>query len=344
MIIQREKYGEINGKSSVYRFTLKNYHGTEVNILNYGGIITSIKTLNKKGNIENIALGYNSLQQYIDDNSYFGAIIGRYGNRIANGTFCLDDTHYSLVKNNGINHLHGGAIGFDKVLWNATTISSKNSASLALDYESKDMEEGFPGNLKTTVTYTLTSNNSLDIRYKATTDKKTIINLTNHAYFNLSGSFSNDILDHQLQINATKMLPIDKFLIPNGDMALVENTPFDFRTFKPIGKDIDVDNKQLKLGLGYDHCWCLNNPNKGVRKIASAYHKKSGRLLEVFSDQPGVQFYTGNHLNGNYKKRTGFCLETQHYPDSPNQKKFPSVVLAPGEIYSSKTSYKFLIQ
>jgi aldose 1-epimerase len=206
------------------------------------------------------------------------------------------------------------------------------------------MEEGFPGNLLTTVSYSLTSDNSLEIDYEAKTDKKTIINLTNHAYFNLSGSFSNDILDHHLQINANKMLPVDEFLIPTGDMDLVENTPFDFRTFKPIGKDIYTDNKQLKLGLGYDHCWCLNYPDQGVRKVASAYHKKSGRLLEVFSDQPGVQFYSGNHLSGDYQKRTGFCLETQHYPDSPNQKKFPSVVLCPGEIYSSKTSYKFLIQ
>ena len=251
---------------------------------------------------------------------------------------------YTLAKNNPPNHLHGGHMGFNKRIWEATSKTNKDSVTLTLNYVSKDMEEGFPGNLYTTISYSLTSENSLEIVYKAKTDKKTIINLTNHAYFNLSGSFSNDILDHQLQINATKMLPIDEFLIPTGDMALVENTPFDFRTFKPIGKDIDVDNKQLNLGLGYDHCWCLNNPNKGVRKIASAYHKKSGRLLEVFSDQPGVQFYTGNHLNGKHQFRTGFCLETQHYPDSPNQNKFPSVELKPNEIYTSNTSYKFLIQ
>jgi aldose 1-epimerase len=235
-------------------------------------------------------------------------------------------------------------MGFNKKIWKASSKINKDSVSLVLNYLSKDMEEGFPGNLLTTVSYSLTSDNSLEIDYEAKTDKKTIINLTNHAYFNLSGSFSNDILDHHLQINANKMLPVDEFLIPTGDMDLVENTPFDFRTFKPIGKDIYADNKQLKLGLGYDHCWCLNYPDQGVRKVASAYHKKSGRLLEVFSDQPGVQFYSGNHLSGDYQKRTGFCLETQHYPDSPNQKKFPSVVLCPGEIYSSKTSYKFLIQ
>jgi aldose 1-epimerase len=344
LTIQKEIYAQFNDDEIIYSFTLKNKRGVEVKILNFGGIISAIKTPDKSGHIENITLGHNSLQHYIDDNSYLGAIIGRYGNRIANGKFILEGVLYTLAKNNPPNHLHGGHMGFDKRIWKATSKTNKDSVTLTLNYVSKDMEEGFPGNLYTTISYSLTSENSLEIVYKAKTDKKTIINLTNHAYFNLSGSFSNDILDHQLQINATKMLPIDEFLIPTGDMDLVENTPFDFRTFKPIGKDIDVDNKQLNLGLGYDHCWCLNNPNKGVRKIASAYHKKSGRLLEVFSDQPGVQFYSGNHLSGDYQKRTGFCLETQHYPNSPNQKKFQSVVLGPGEIYSSKTSYKFLIQ
>jgi aldose 1-epimerase len=341
LTIQKEIYAQFNDDEIIYSFTLKNKRGVEVKILNFGGIITSIKTPDKSGHIENITLGHNSLQHYIDDNSYLGAIIGRYGNRIANGKFILEGVLYTLAKNNPPNHLHGGHMGFNKRIWEATSKINKDSVTLTLNYVSKDMEEGFPGNLYTTISYSLTSENSLEIVYKAKTDKKTIINLTNHAYFNLSGSFSNDILDHQLQINATKMLPIDEFLIPTGDMALVENTPFDFRTFKPIGKDIDVDNKQLNLGLGYDHCWCLNNPNKGVRKIASAYHKKSGRLLEVFSDQPGVQFYTGNHLNGKHQFRTGFCLETQHYPDSPNHKNFPSVELKPNEIYTSNTSYKF---
>ena len=342
MYIQKNNYGVIDDGISIDCYTLKTKHGIEVKIINYGGIITSIKTPNKNGLLENITLGFDSLSKYLEENPYFGAIIGRYGNRIANGKFILENTLYTLAKNNPPNHLHGGDSGFDKRTWKATSKTNKDSVSLILNYISKDMEEGFPGKLHTTVRYTLTSENSLDIVYEAKTDKKTIINLTNHAYFNLSGNFNRHILDHELQINADKMLPVNEFLIPTGEMSPVENTPFDFRNFKPIGKDIDTDNKQLKLGFGYDHCWCLHHPNKGVRKIASAYHKKSGRLLEVFSDQPGVQFYTGNHLKGNYRKRTGFCLETQHYPDSPNQKKFPSVVLCPGEIYSSKTSYKFL--
>lgn len=344
MTIQKEIYAQFNKDKIIYSFTLKNKRGVEVKILNFGGIITSIKTPDKKGYIENITLGYDSPQQYIDDNSYLGAIIGRYGNRIANGKFILEDISYTLAKNNPPNHLHGGLMGFNKKIWKASSKINKDSVTLTLNYLSKDMEEGFPGNLITTVSYSLTSDNSLEIVYEAKTDKKTIVNLTNHAYFNLSGNFNSDILDHHLQINGNKMLPVDEFLIPTGDMDLVENTPFDFRTFKPIGKDIYANNKQLKLGLGYDHCWCLNNSDQGVRKVASAYHKKSGRLLEVFSDQPGVQFYSGNHLSGDYQKRTGFCLETQHYPNSPNQKKFPSVVLCPGEIYSSKTFYKFLIQ
>ena len=341
MTIQKEIYAQFNDGKIIYSFTLKNKLGVEVKILNFGGIITSIKTPDKRGRIENITLGHDSLQHYIDDNSYLGATIGRYGNRIANGKFILEDTLYTLAKNNPPNHLHGGYMGFDKMIWKATSKTNKNSVSLTLNYVSKDMEEGFPGNLHTTVSYSLTSDNSLEIVYEAKTDKKTIVNLTNHAYFNLSGSFSNDILDHQVQINANKMLPIDEFLIPTGDMALVENTPFDFRTFKSIGKDIYIDNKQLKFGSGYDHCWALENQNQGVRLVAKAYHKDSGRLLEVFSDEPGIQFYSGNHLSGKYQLRTGFCLETQHYPDSPNQKKFPSVELKPNEIYTSNTSYKF---
>jgi len=343
MTIQKEKYGQIDGGKNVYCFTLKNEYGIEVKILNYGGIVSSIKTPDRKGQLKNIVLGYDSLQKYIEDKHYLGAIIGRYSNRIANGQFTLNNTMYTLAKNNPPNHLHGGNVGFDKVLWDASIKTNEGRISLELSYLSKDMEEGFPGNLNTNVSYTLTSANSLDIRYRATTDKTTIVNLTNHTYFNLSGTFNKSILDHEMQIFARRMLPINKFLIPNGEIVEVENTPFDFRIFKTIGNDINTNNQQLEFALGYDHCWVLENQNSGVRCIAKAYHKKSGRTLEVFSDQPGVQLYTGNHLNGHYQSRTGFCLETQHYPDTPNRHKFPSVILKSGETYVTKTSYKFSV-
>ena len=344
MTITQKEYAITDHGDSIDCYTLKNVNGVEVSIINYGGIITSIKAPNKKGVYENIVLGYDSLAQYIETSPYFGAIVGRYGNRIANGQFSLDGKEYSLAKNNGPNSLHGGLKGFDKVVWNAATISNDDSVSLVLRYLSKDMEEGFPGNLETTVTYTLNSDNKLDIVYEATTDKKTIVNLTNHSYFNLSGSIDKNILDHQLQIDADSLVPVDEFMIPTGEIAMVENTPFDFRMFKAIGDDIDADNEQLKLGSGYDHCWVLNNQNEGFRLIATVYHESSGRKLEVFSDEPGVQLYTGNHLEGLHRKRTGFCLETQHYPDSPNQLNFPSVVLKPNEKYSSQTSYKFSVK
>ena len=344
MTIKQKTYGTTIDGHSVDCFTLKITNGVEIDILNYGGVITSIKTPNKKGIIENIALNYDSLPQYIENGFYLGAIIGRYGNRIANGIFSLDGVEYTLAKNNGPNNLHGGIVGFDKAIWDARTKSTADSVSLILNYSSNDMEEGFPGNLNTIVSYTLKSDNTLEIDYKASTDKKTIVNLTNHSYFNLSGNCKNNILDHKLQIHADTFLRVNEFSIPTGETLKVEKTPFDFRAFKTIGDDIESDNEQLKLGNGYDHCWVLKNQNKGVRLIATAYHEESGRVLEVFSDEPGVQLYTGNFLDGIHAKRTGFCLETQHYPDSPNQPSFPSVVLNPGEIYSSKTSFKFSVK
>jgi len=341
--IEKDIYGEKNGLA-VERYTLKIPHKLEVSIITYGGIITSIKTPDKNGVIENVVLGYDSLAKYIESNPYFGAIIGRYGNRIANGKFKIENVEYKLKQNNGNNNMHGGIIGFDKVIWKGSTKTSDDSVSLVLNYLSKDMEEGFPGNLNTTVTYILRSDNTLELNYRATTDKKTVVNLTNHSYFNLSGNFINSILDHKLQIHADATLPVNQFLIPTGEFAKVENTPFDFRTFKTIGEDIEKEDEQLKLGLGYDHCWVLNNQTNKVKLIATTYHDESSRMLEVFSDQLGVQLYTGNHLNGLYEKRTGFCLETQHYPNSPNQLNFPSVILNPKEIYASKTVFKFSIK
>lgn len=350
--IMKKAYGITPDSMQVDSYTLKNEKGMELTVITYGGIITSLKVPNRNQVLEDVVLGYDSLVQYTRNNPYFGALIGRYGNRIAKGKFSLDDNEYQLATNDGPNNLHGGLKGFDKVVWNAIEIQGDSAASLVLTYLSKDMEEGFPGNLETKVIYTLTNNNELEVTYEATTDKKTIVNLTQHSYFNLSGDFSKTILDHEITIDADTFIPVDKTLIPTGELKDVTNTPFDFRVAKTIGQDIEVKDDQLKKGLGYDHCWVLNKQNEGMRLVSTAYHKESGRLLEIFSNEPGIQLYTGNFLDGTlpskqggtYGYRTGFCLETQHYPDAPNQKDFPSVVLNPGEKYKSKTSFKFSVK
>ena len=346
--IDKIQFGETMDGTGVDLFILSNNNGMEVRIITYGGIITSWTAPDKNGNYKDIVLGYNTLAEYEAETPYFGALIGRYGNRIAKGKFSLDNQEYTLAVNNGVNHLHGGLKGFDKVIWDAKTIVSDSTVSLELSYLSKDMEEGYPGNLETKVTYTLNNKDELSVNYEATTDKPTIVNLTQHSYFNLTADFNQDILGHELVINADSFLPIDNTLIPTGEFRDVTGTPFDFKTSKAIGTHIDNENIQLKNGLGYDHCWVLNDQNTGVRFVASAYEPVSGRLLEVFSDEPGIQFYSGNFLdgtlpsknNGVYQHRTGFCLETQHYPDSPNQKNFPSVRLNPGEKYNSKTVFR----
>ncbi|WP_291845932.1 aldose epimerase family protein [Lutibacter sp.] len=350
--IMKKAYGITPDSIAVDSYTLKNENGMELTVITYGGIITSLKVPNKNQVLEDVVLGYDSLVHYTRKNPYFGAIIGRYGNRIAKGKFSLDNTEYQLATNDGPNNLHGGVKGFDKVVWNATEIKGDSTASLVLTYLSKDMEEGFPGNLETKVIYTLTNNNELEVTYEATTDKKTIVNLTQHSYFNLSGDFSKTILDHEITIDADTFIPVDKTLIPTGELKDVTNTPFDFRVAKTVGQDIEVKDDQLKKGLGYDHCWVLNKQNEGIRLVSTAYHKESGRLLEILSNEPGIQLYTGNFLDGTlpskqggtYGFRTGFCLETQHYPDSPNQKDFPSVVLNPGEKYETVTTFKFSVK
>ena len=351
--ITKSDFGTLPDSTVIEKYTLKNANGVEMNVITYGGRITSLKVPNKDGKMEDIVLGFDNIKDYLrKDDPFFGALIGRYGNRIAKGKFSLNGTEYTLATNDGPNHLHGGNKGFDRVVWNVEPIETENNPSLVLTYLSKDGEEGYPGNLNITVVYTLTNDNALEVSYEATTDKSTVINLTQHSYFNLSGDFSKPILDHELTINADKYLPVDATLIPTGELADVTNTPFDFRTAKAIGQDINTDNDQLKKGKGYDHCWVLNDQDKGMRLVASAYHPGSGRLLEIYTDEPGIQFYSGNFLDGTlpmpnggtYAHRTGFCLETEHYPDSPNQENFPSVVLSPGEVYKTKTTFKFSVK
>ena len=348
--VSKEDFGTTPDGEKVEQYTLRNDSGMEVKIITYGGRITSLTAPDAEGNYEDVVLGFNSLDQYLEDNPFFGALIGRFGNRIANGKFTLDGQEYTLAQNDGQNHLHGGEKGFDKVIW---TVEEAGPKMLKLSYVSEDMEEGYPGNLETIVTYTLKDDNSLDVDYEATTDKKTVVNLTQHAYFNLSGDFSESILDHEIKINADQYLPVTENLIPTGELQDVENTPFDFREPKQVGEEIDASNEQLKRAGGYDHNWVLNEQDNGMRFAASAHHPESGRFMEVHTTEPGIQFYSGNFLDGtlplqygdgNYEKRSGFCLETQHYPDSPNQENFPSVVLEPGQTYTSKTSFKFSVK
>lgn len=349
--ITKAAYATTPDGAEISEYILTNKNGMQMSVINYGAIITSLTAPNKEGKYENVVLGYTTPEEYFNGNPYFfGAAIGRYGNRIAKGQFSLDGTNYQLPINDGPNSLHGGK-GFDKRVWEAEPVNGAAEPTIKFHYTAKDGEEGYPGNLTTTITYTLSDDNELEITYEATTDKKTIVNLTQHSYFNLSAQF-NTILDHELMLDADGMTPVDETLIPTGEIAKVAGTPFDFTSPKEIGKDIDAENEQLERGLGYDHNWVLNNQEEGFRKIGSLYHKASGRLMEVYTDQPGIQFYSGNFLDGThksktggmYEKRSGLCLETQHYPDAPNQPSFPSTELNPGERYHTKTTYKFSVQ
>ena len=347
--VNKEFFGKTTDGGNVDQYTLKNSNGMELSIISYGGIITSWKAKDRDGNYRDIVLGFTNLSDYETSSPYFGALIGRYGNRIKEGKFSLDGVEYNLAVNNGENHLHGGLKGFDKVIWDVEEDVNDKSASLILRYTSSDMEEGYPGNLDVKVTYTLTNDDELRVRYEAETDKKTIVNLTQHSYFNLSAGLSRDILAHEITIDADSYLPVDQTLIPTGEISSVGGTPFDFRESKSIGKDINKENKQLTFGNGYDHCWVLNKQDEGIRLVATAYDPVSGRLLEVSSDQPGIQFYSGNFLDGtlkskdgsNYEFRSGFCLETQHYPNTPNEINFPSTLLKPGERFFSETILRF---
>ena len=333
-------------------YTLKNKNGMQVEITNYGGIITRLMAPDKEGKFDDIVLGFDNLADYQKDHPYFGAIIGRYGNRIARGKFFIDGQKYSLAANNGLNALHGGPTGFHKHLWKAREINREGFAGLELSRVSPDMEEGYPGTLNATVRYLLNNENELLIEYEATTDKPTIVNLTNHSYFNLKGAGKGDILGHELRINADYFTPVDSTLIPTGELRPVEGTPFDFNTPTPIGKRINDKNQQLEFGRGYDHNFVLDRQGPGLELAASVYEPTSGRFMEVLTTEPGLQFYSGNFLDGTnigknavkYDYRTGFCLETQHYPDSPNEPDFPSTVLRPGEKYQTETMYRFSVK
>ena len=346
----KKSFGKTPDGQPVDLFVLTNKNGAEVSITNYGGAVVSLKVPDRSGKLADVVLGYDGIDGYVNDKSYFGALVGRYGNRIGHAQFVLDGKTYTLAENNGENSLHGGVKGFNKAVWTAKTLSKKDGQLLELSYLSKDGEEGFPGNLKVTVTYTWTDANALKIEYSATTDKKTVVNLTNHSYFNLAGQGSGDSLGHLLTIEADKFTPVDSGLIPTGELRDVAGTPFDFRNSTAIGARISQDDEQLKLGGGYDHNFVLRRSAGSSESLAArVVEPTSGRVLEVWTTEPGVQFYTGNFLDGKsagkggatYPKRSAFCLETQHFPDSPNQPKFPSVALNPGERYHTITTYKF---
>ena len=345
--VKKESFGKVEGRS-VDLYTLTNRKGSEAKITTYGATLVSLRVPDRNGRIDDVVLGFDDIDGYLKGTAFFGATVGRYANRIAKGHFTLNGVQYQLAINNEPNHLHGGVKGFDKVIWSAKPLNLKNGVGLTLSYLSHDGEEGYPGNLSVSVTYTLTNNNELTINYAATTDKDTIINLTHHSYFNLAGQGNGDILNHQLMINADRFTPTDAGSIPTGELRSVQGTPFDFRQPTAIGARINQDDEQLKLGKGYDHNYVLNGRTGSMRQAAQVFESTSGRTMEVWTTEPGVQLYTGNFLDGAkgksgkvYQFRNGFCLETQHFPDSPNEPKFPSTVLPKGRSFRSSTIYRF---
>lgn len=347
--MKKQPFGRTAAGVEADLYTFANRSGMEAAVTNYGGILVSLKVPDRAGALADVVLGFDTLDGYLKGHPYFGAIVGRYGNRIARGRFTLGGVEYKLAVNDGANHLHGGITGFDKALWSARDVSTAETAALELSHLSKDGDEGYPGNLSVRVTYSLNDAGELKIDYLATTDKDTVLNLTNHSYFNLAGQGQGDILGHEVMINADRFLPVDAGLIPTGELRPVRGTPFDFTQPVAIGARVGQDDEQLKRGRGYDHCWVLNSAPGALALAARVREPASGRVLEVLTTEPAVQFYIGNFLDGSltgkggkvYGRRYGFCLETQHYPDSPNQPSFPSVVLKPGAEYRSTTVYRF---
>jgi len=342
MSIDKQIFGKLKDGRQVELYNLTNANGLRARITNYGGIVVSLEVPDKNGKLGDVTLGFDNLDDYLKGHPYFGAIVGRYGNRMGKARFVLNGIEYKLAANDGENHLHGGIKGFDKVLWTAQPLKEDDAVGLKL-------EEGYPGNLSCTVTYRLTNNDELKITYEAVTDKPTPVNLTHHSYFNLAGQGKRDILDHVLMINADKFTPVDKGLIPTGELRPVKDTPMDFTKPTPIGARINQDYQQLKFAGGYDHNWVLNKNGQSMSLAVRVYEPSTGRVMEVYTTEPGLQFYSGNFLDGSitgkcgrvYKHRYGFCLETQHFPDSPNKPNFPSVILEPGEKYYTETIYKF---
>ena len=355
-----QPFGMTHRGEAVSLYTLKNAHGMEAKVLDYGGIIVSLRVPDRNGRLDDVVLGFDSLGDYERGSPYFGAIIGRYGNRIARGRFTLDGRTYTLATNNGPNHLHGGVRGFDKVIWSVTPFQRSDSVGLVMNYTSPDGEEGYPGTLRATVTYTLTDKNEFIFDYQATTDRPTPVNLTQHSYFNLAGDGKGDILGHVVRLNADRFTPVDSTLIPSGEIKSVAGTPFDFRTSTAIGARIDRNDEQLRYGRGYDHNFVLNKGGRGgkggiegdVTLAAHVYEPTTGRVMEISTTEPGLQFYSGNFLDSTlrgkqgvvYGRRSGFAMETQHFPDSPNKPAFPSTILRPGEEYRSRTIYRFGVQ
>ncbi len=350
-MITKQPFGKTADGTPVDIYTLTNTKGMEARIMTYGGIIVSLKVPDRSGKFDDVELGFDSIEPYLAGHPFFGALVGRYGNRIAKGKFKISGQEYNLLVNNGENHLHGGKLGFDKKVWQAKSGKSTEGQTLELKCTSADMEEGYPGKLDVTVMYTLTNDNGLKIDYTAKTDKPTHLNLTNHSYFNLAGAGNGDILGHELMLNAYQATKVDKGLIPTGEIVNIKGTALDFTAPTKIGARIDSSEEQMVWGFGYDHNYVINGGGKSLTMAARVYEPTGGRVMEVWTTEPGVQLYTGNHLNGltgkggkTYGKRSAFCLETQHYPDTPNKPEFPTTLLKPGQTFRSTTVYKFSVK
>ena len=349
--VEKRPFGKLADGSTVDLYTLTNRHGLQAGISNFGAALVALKAPDARGMMADVVLGYDDASGYETDTFYLGTVVGRYANRIAGGKFKLNGVEYKLAQNNGPNHLHGGVRGFNKVLWQAREVRRPEGPALELSYLSRDGEEGYPGNLRVTTTYVLTDANELRIEYRATTDKATVVNLTNHSYFNLAGAGAGSILRHELKINAASFTPVDETSIPTGDLKRVQGTPFDFTRATPLGERIEQQDEQLIKGRGYDHNYVLNRKGKALSFAAEVYEPGSGRVMQVWTTEPGLQLYTANYLDNahgkagkTYNRREGFCLEAEHFPDSPNQPRFLSPVLKPSGQYSQTTVYKFMVR